>query len=139
LPKETGPVLSTSLAIKRPATLQQAAQGLKRSRHAVGLHQRNALATAIECGIYLHYAKANVEHGGWAAWLEKNFAGSRQSDSAYRLIAVAYCQNSGTFADCESIDEALQIARTIEPLAVPDWLPDLLPPEPARLDDPAAF
>lgn len=132
--------MSTSLAINRPATLQQAAHSLNRSRRAVGLHQRNALEAAIQCGIYLHYAKTEVKRGEWAAWLERNFEGSQTQAERYMQIARSYSANLSVFKDCGSIDEAHKIARTaVVGKDLPAWLPDLLPPEPARLADPAAF
>ena len=118
-------------APRRPATLKQAARGLKTAHAGIGIHQTQALAHAIVAGWYLHYAGRQVRHGEFGPWLEEHFDGSRQSAEAYRLIGRSYCQDPGNFTGTRSIEEAIKIARSLPKSGgLPEWLPDLLqPPE----------
>ena len=100
-------------APRRPATLKQAARGLKTANAGIGLHQTQALAHAIVAGWYLHYARRQVRHGEFGPWLEEHFDGSRQSAEAYRLIGRSYCQDPGNFTGTRSIEEAIKIARSL--------------------------
>lgn len=47
----------------------------------------SAVAHAIKAGELLLEAKANVDHGGWLAWLEANFPGSIRSAQGYMRLA----------------------------------------------------
>lgn len=138
-------------AVKAPTSLKNCAKLISVAHGAVGTHQTSALKHAIECGAYLHWAKAQVEHGKWLLWLRENFAGSETWAERYMRIARAYSADTPIFNGCDSISDALQIARELPKAGdLPTCLPGLMdppvlravqtPPEPVQQapDDPGA-
>ena len=68
-------------------TLPELADGIRTELGAIEIDNRSALAHAIRAGELLIQAKAQVEHGEWLLWLEKEFPGDRSTAANYMRMA----------------------------------------------------
>jgi len=67
-----------------------------------------AVQKAIDCGRYLHAAKAQVPHGQWAAWIGANFDRDQRTATRYMQLATA-SETRASISDAASIREALRL------------------------------
>jgi len=67
-----------------------------------------AVQKAIDCGRYLHAAKAHVPHGQWAAWIGANFDRDQRTATRYMQLATA-SETRASISDAASIREALRL------------------------------
>lgn len=67
-----------------------------------------AVHRAIDCGRYLHAAKAQVPHGQWAAWIGANFDRDQRTATRYMQLATA-SETRASISDAASIREALRL------------------------------
>jgi DUF3102 family protein len=83
-------------------TLNELANGIRADLAGIAGDNRSVLAHAIAAGKKLNQAKAQLGHGEWLPWLEKNFSLSQQTASEYMRLA-----NYGGARNFSSISEAL--------------------------------
>jgi Protein of unknown function (DUF3102) len=83
-------------------TLDQLADGIRLELQAIEGDNRSALTHAIAAGEKLNQAKAQLKHGQWYPWLDKNFDLSHETARQYMLLA-----NHKHACDFNSIREAL--------------------------------
>lgn len=118
----------TVVPIRGLRSLREAERALQRAQFAVATHQQAALTHALRAGAILHYAKSQVKQNGeWSKWLALNFDGSQNRAGVYIQIARAYSAAAQKIDACESIEDALQIARELpKPTDLPPYLPGLM-------------
>jgi hypothetical protein len=95
--------------------------GLINAEHEACLASANdTVARYIKTGQYLTEAKAQVQHGEWAGWVEVNCRfGTRQASSYMRAYANRREQIGSAASDFDSLRGA--IAALVEPMPVVDY------------------
>lgn len=80
-------VASTEVLEAGQRTLRELADEANREHEATESSMLDVLSHAIAAGKALLEAKNRTLHGEWQAWLEQNFAGSRETASRYMRLA----------------------------------------------------
>lgn len=88
--------------------LETLAEMAKEAAEVAQRSMTQAVHRAIDCGRYLHAAKAQVPHGQWAAWIGANFDRDQRTATRYMQLATA-SETRASISDAASIREALRL------------------------------
>lgn len=116
------------------ATLAEMANEAARN---VEQHARSAVQNAITAGRALIAAKAQVAHGQWLGWLERNWEYTARLAQDYMRIAEANAKTSSFLESSSSISEALRMISDAKAEKEPH--PALFEDEPDVVADASGF